>query len=161
MGAGRLTIVLSTGIQTFPMPRQLSLLIDLGEQYYNNWDGLMLSRSIGFTDAQNSFHNPDENSAGIHELRMLRVEMDQAVAAAYGWGDIDLDHGFHETKQGVRYTLSDTAREIVLGRLMTLNHQRYKEELNLGLHEKKAKGSSTKRASGNNVEENTAQGGLY
>ena len=161
MGAGRLTIVLSTGIQTFPMPRQVSLLIDLGEQYYNNWDGLMLSRSIGFTDAQNSFHNPDENSAGIHELRMLRVEMDQAVAAAYGWGDIGLDHGFHETKQGVRYTLSDTAREIVLGRLMTLNQQRYKEELNLGLHEKKAKGSSTKRASSNNVEENTAQGGLY
>ena len=33
--------------------------------------------------------------------------MDQAVAAAYGWNDLDLGHGFHETKQGVRYTFSE------------------------------------------------------
>ena len=32
-------------------------------------------------------------------------ELDQAVAAAYGWSDLDLGHGFHATKQGERYTL--------------------------------------------------------
>ena len=37
--------------------------------------------------------------------------MDRAVAAAYGWSDLDLSHGFHETKQGVRYTISDPPAE--------------------------------------------------
>ena len=62
--------------------------------------------------------------------------MDHAVAAAYGWTDLDLGHGFHETKQGVRYTLSEAARREVLGRLLKLNHERYAEEVAQGLHDK-------------------------
>jgi hypothetical protein len=69
--------------------------------------------------------------------------MAQAVAAAYGWQDLDLGHGFHETAQGVRYTISAAARREVLGRLLRLNHERYEEEVRMGLHEKKgiAKGA--------------------
>src|SRR3954468_17106387 len=66
--------------------------------------------------------------------------MDQAVAAAYGWADLDLGHGFHETKQGVRYTISEPARREVLARLLKLNHERYAEEVAKGLHDKKGKG---------------------
>ena len=65
--------------------------------------------------------------------------MDQAVAAAYGWSDLDLGHGFHATKQGERYTLSEPARRTVLDRLLALNHQRHAEEVAAGLHDKKAK----------------------
>ena len=54
--------------------------------------------------------------------------MDNAVAAAYGWTDLDLGHGFHETKQGIRYTISEPARREVLARLLKLNHERYAEE---------------------------------
>jgi hypothetical protein len=69
--------------------------------------------------------------------------MDCAVAAAYGWTDLNLDHGFHETKQGVRYTISETARREVLARLLKLNHERYAEEVKQGLHEtKKVKATS-------------------
>ena len=50
------------------------------------------------------------------------------MAAAYGWSDLDLGHGFHETKQGVRYTISEAARRTVLDRLLALNHQRHAEE---------------------------------
>ena len=57
------------------------------------------------------------------------VEMDNAVAAAYGWTDLDLGHGFHETKQGVRFTISEPARREVLDRLLKLNHERYAEEV--------------------------------
>ena len=71
--------------------------------------------------------------------------MDNAVAAAYGWTDFDLDHGFHETKQGVRYTISEPARREVLARLLKLNHERYAEEVKQGLHEKK-KGTASKPA---------------
>jgi hypothetical protein len=62
--------------------------------------------------------------------------MDRAVAAAYGWDDLDLEHGFHETAQGVRFTLSEPARREVLARLLKLNHERYEEEVRMGLHEK-------------------------
>ena len=65
--------------------------------------------------------------------------MDNAVAAAYGWSDLALDHGFHQTKQGLRYTISEPARREVLGRLLTLNHARYAEEVAQGLHDKGAK----------------------
>ena len=63
--------------------------------------------------------------------------MDQAVAAAYGWADLDLGHGFHETKQGLRYTIGEPALREVLARLLKLNHERYAEEVKQGLHDKK------------------------
>jgi cation transport regulator ChaC len=77
------------------------------------------------------------------------VEMDNAVAAAYGWSDLDLGHGFHETKQGVRYTISEPARREVLARLLKLNHERYAEEVRQGLHDKKkAKAGKSKKKAG-------------
>jgi hypothetical protein len=72
--------------------------------------------------------------------------MDQAVAAAYGWTDLDLGHGFHETRQGIRFTISERARREVLQRLLKLNHERYAEEVRQGLHGKK--GGAGRVASG-------------
>jgi len=48
-------------------------------------------------------------------------------------------HGFRETLQGIRYTISEAARREVITRLLKLNHERYAEEVRLGLHEKKTK----------------------
>jgi hypothetical protein len=56
-----------------------------------------------------------------------------------------LGHGFHATKQGERYTLSEPARRTVLDRLLALNHQRYAEEVKAGLHDKGAKKAKTAR----------------
>ena len=80
------------------------------------------------TDIYNRFHDRGKKSEDIARLRALHAEMDHAVAAAYGWSDLDLAHGFHETKQGVRYTISESARRTVLDRLLALNHQRHAEE---------------------------------
>ncbi len=92
---------------------------------------------VGLTEIYNRFHDRGEASADIARLRALHVELDQAVAAAYGWHDLDLGHGFHPTKQGERYTLSEPARRTVLDRLLALNHQRYEEDVKGGLHDKK------------------------
>ena len=97
----------------------------------------MLAYQEGLTATYNRFHNPDESSKDIRRLRELHVEMDRAVAAAYGWDDLDLGHGHHETAQGVRFTIDEAARREVLGRLLELNHQRYAEEVAAGLHEKR------------------------
>ena len=94
----------------------------------------------------NRFHDRGEQSADIARLRALHEEMDQAVAAAYGWSELDLGHGFHATKQGERYTLSEPARRTVLDRLLALNHHRYAEELKAGLHEKKKSRTTSKRS---------------
>ena len=84
---------------------------------------------------------------------ILRIEMmDQAVAVACGWSDLagssgpPLGHGFHATKQGERYTLSEPARRTVLDRLLALNHQHYAEEVAAGLHDKGAKKGKGKKS---------------
>jgi hypothetical protein len=122
-----------------PSPEPLDAI---GERYHEHRKALMADRNEGLTKTYNRFHNPKEASEDIAELRRLHVEMDNAVAAAYGWADLELDHGFHETKQGLRYTISEAARRAVLDRLLALNHERYAEEEAAGLHDKK-KGSGT------------------
>lgn len=89
---------------------------------------MMLSRVEGLTKIYNRFHDTDETISDIAELRRLHVEMDNAIAQAYGWQDLDLGHRFHKTKQGIRYTISEAARREVLDRLLALNHQRHAEE---------------------------------
>ena len=73
----------------------------------------------------NEINDSEELSVDIQKLRDSHVEMDYAVAAAYGWDDLDLGHGFHKTKQGIRFTISEEARLEVLQRLLKLNHERY------------------------------------
>ncbi|MEO8287128.1 MAG: hypothetical protein ABI670_11915 [Chloroflexota bacterium] len=104
----------------------------------------MREHKDGLTTTYNHFHNPQESAHDIACLRELHREMDEAVAAAYGWSDLDLGHGFHTTKQGVRYTISEPARREMLDRLLALNHQRYAEEVAAGLHDKGKKGGGGK-----------------
>lgn len=133
-------------LETFPFPVDVFPLAACSEQYYVDRAAIMLSRNEGLTRTYNRFHNPNEAAADIARLRELHVEMDRAVAGAYGWSDLDLGHGFHETKQGLRFTISEEARREVLGRLLRLNHERYEEEVRQGLHEKRGQGKGRKKA---------------
>jgi hypothetical protein len=92
---------------------------------------VMLERWEGLTKTYNRVHDPRERSGDIAELRRLHVELDRAVAVAYGWEDLPLDHDFHETRQGVRYTLGPTTRTEVLDLLLELNHERAAAEAGL------------------------------
>jgi hypothetical protein len=40
---------------------------------------------------------------------------------AYGWGDVDLDHGFHPYRQMTRWTVSPAARVEILDLLLKEN----------------------------------------
>ena len=131
--------------ETFPLPTLGSQLATIGHRYYTARQKTMEARGEGLTTIYNRFHDRGEQSADIARLRALHEEMDQAVAAAYGWSDLDLGHGFHATKQGERYTLSEPARRTVLDRLLALNHQRYEEEVAAGDHEKGKKKPKTKK----------------
>jgi hypothetical protein len=140
----------SDSFQTFPFPQSLDSLEDIGARYYNQRQAIMAGRQEGLTKTYNRFHNPDYNEdidAEIVELRKLQIEMDYAVAQAYGWTDLQLAHDFYETKQGRRFTISEAARQEVLDRLLALNHERYAAEVAAGLHDTGKKASKTSVAS--------------
>jgi hypothetical protein len=124
----RLRYVSTDILETFPFTNNLEGLEQIGETYYEYRSQIMLARQEGLTSTYNRFHNPEEGAGDIVRLRELHVEMDKAVASAYGWDDLELGHDFHETAQGVRFTVSESARREVLSRLLRLNHERWEEE---------------------------------
>ncbi len=141
---------------TFALPVGLwqtsdSHVAELGERYHAHRKGLMLSVWLGLTKTYNLFHARDLSPemvtklsgkdahtaavgfAALIELRRLHVQLDLAVRDAYGWQDLDLEHGFHEVEtlpenDRVRYTISPAARREVLKRLLAENHARTKPD---------------------------------
>ncbi|MER6270831.1 DNA methyltransferase [Streptomyces sp900105755] len=112
---------------------------------------LMLARNVGLTETYNLVHSPDCLDEDIVELRRIHEEIDKATIEAYGWHDLlddsgrtpatdpthetfPLDHGFHETDQGTRYTIGLLARTEIIDRLRQLNHQAYADEVHLRRH---------------------------
>jgi hypothetical protein len=156
----RLNYSPSDCLETFPFPSDPRSLQNIGERYYQHRQSIMLSRCEGLTKTYNHFHDQQEMAEDIVQLRALHKEMDEAVAKAYGWDDLELEHGFHVTKQGLRYTVSEEARREVLGRLLKLNHERYAEEEALGLHEKRVKKRQGKRSIGKGNEIGKGQDGV-
>jgi hypothetical protein len=123
--------------ETFPQPPYDAAVEAAGTALEKHRSALMMRNDEGLTKTYNRVHNPGDESPGIPELRKLHVALDLAVRDAYGWSDLDLDHGFHDTPQGRRFTLGLAARIEVLDRLLELNHQRYAEEVAAGLHDRK------------------------
>jgi hypothetical protein len=120
----------------FPLPDKLKLeVIDsAAKRYAESRKNVRLSKNCNLRELYQNFHNHKINDEAIVNLRQMHIDLDKSVAEAYGWPDISLNHGFHETTQGLRFTLSESARVDVLRRLLELNHQRYKEEVARGLH---------------------------
>lgn len=99
-----------------------------GEQYHVLRQGLLRKHNIGLTRLYNRLHDSRDRDVEIDHLRELTVAIDKAVAETYGWQDLNLAHDFHETKQGLRYTISEVARREILKRLLALNHERHAGE---------------------------------
>ena len=81
-------------------------------------------------------------------LAIREYETQKASAPLPSWREIELGHGFHETRQGVRFTISAQARADVLDKLLALNHYRYEQEVKQGLHSGKGRGASRKKGGG-------------
>jgi hypothetical protein len=122
--------------ETFPQPVLSDALDVTGAALDTHRRQLMLNHREGLTATYNRVHYPKEDVADIAELRRLHVELDYAVADAYGWNDLVLDHDFWETRQGMRFTIGPEARVEVLDRLLELNHACYNEEIRMGPHTK-------------------------
>ena len=144
----------------YPFPPSRGILTEIGERYHEHREATMILLWLGLTKIYNFFHDPELNVEKVEKvsgkpadiaqqgyeallkLRELHVEMDTAVRDAYGWTELDLEHGFHDLdylpeNDRTRYTISPAARKEVLQRLLKLNHERHAEEKTAGLHDKK------------------------
>ncbi len=128
--------------ETFPFPETINYqLEDLGAEYFKLRKDIMSSSKLGLTKIYNLFHNSELKTSTLHpslqieELRSLHVRIDYLVLQSYGWGDIDLQHGFYELEylpanDRIRFTINSDARKEILKRLLNLNNHFYKREQN-------------------------------
>jgi methylase of polypeptide subunit release factors len=110
--------------ETFPLPVSIDPLIDVGRTLDTERREIMLRRQIGLTKLYNLVNDPDYTDDDIKRMREIHVELDQAVMDAYGWGDVELDHGFHTYRQMRRWTVKPAARVEILDRLLEENLRR-------------------------------------
>ncbi|WP_316745066.1 Eco57I restriction-modification methylase domain-containing protein [Streptomyces sp. MK7] len=145
--------------ETLVRPPLTERLRAAGTRLHEYRSQFMLRRNIGLTATYNLVHSETCHDPDVAELRLIHEEVDKATVDAYGWHDLlddpgqtppvdpthatfPLDHGFHETDQGIRYTIALLARTEIIDRLRQLNHQAYADEVHLGLH----KGVTEKKA---------------
>ncbi|MFC1708183.1 type IIL restriction-modification enzyme MmeI, partial [Planctomycetota bacterium] len=129
--------------ETFPMPAGLESVRDAAQAFEDQRSRLCRSTGKGLTKIVNQVNDVRVSEAPVVVLRDLLCTLNESVREAYGWDDLELDHGFHKTDQGVRFTVGPKARREILDRLLALNHQRYAVEVAAGLH--KPKGRSGKK----------------
>ncbi|MFE2508116.1 Eco57I restriction-modification methylase domain-containing protein [Streptomyces naganishii] len=125
--------------ENFPKPKEINSLAASGVDLESAQRAAMSSREIGLTNLYNLVHDETESEADIRAIREAHIAVDEAVVHAYGWTDLDLRHGFHSTPKGIRFTIASDIQTEILDRLLELNHARYKEEVEKGLHTPEAK----------------------
>ena len=123
----RLRYTPSDVFDTFPRPEPTDWLSRIGEALHVGRREIMERRDLGLTKLYNLVNDPDTLDSvdpDVSRLREIHVELDRAVVSAYGWGTVELDHGFHTYRQMQRWTVSPTARVEILDRLLEENHRR-------------------------------------
>ncbi|WP_329568517.1 Eco57I restriction-modification methylase domain-containing protein [Streptomyces sp. NBC_01361] len=144
----RLRYTPSDGFDTFPQPELTARIRAAGEDLDTYRRHVQLSRTpqLGMTDLYNEVHNRANLDSDIQRLREIHVEIDAAVAASYlahplaaqfGWTPLVLNHDFHETVHGLRWTVDPDVQIEMNDRLLELNHALYEDEVRRGLHNKR------------------------
>ena len=144
-----LSYVPAYSLDTFPFPigfKTNAVLEAVGREYYEFRAALMVRNNEGLTKTYNRFHDPEECSPDIINLRELHAKMDTAVLTAYGWTDqlskcaceflLDYEDEDDDESEGKsrkrkkpwRFRWPDEVRDEVLARLLKLNAERAEQE---------------------------------
>lgn len=113
--------------ETFPRPEPTPELEAIGRTLDIERREIMLRRELGLTKLYNLVNDPGLEAGtdpDVDRMRAIHVELDAAVAAAYGWKDLDLTHGFHTYRKMTRWTVPPATRVEILDRLLEENHRR-------------------------------------
>ena len=112
---------------TFPRPESTERLNEIGRTLDTERRKIMLRRDLGLTKLYNLVNDPDvadTTDPDVARIRGIHAELDHVVMEAYGWGNVELDHGFHPYRQVTRWTVSPAARVEILDRLLEENLRR-------------------------------------
>ena len=112
--------------EMFPLPDVATArLEEAGRLLDGERRDIMLRRDLGLTKLYNLVNDPSvRGDHHVDRLREIHVEVDEAAVSAYGWDGLVLDHGFHEYRQAVRWTICPSARTEALDLLLMENHRR-------------------------------------
>ena len=110
---------------TFPLCENLEseLLVQAGKNYHDLRESICIKLNIGLTDLLNSVHTEQNFEESVVKFREEIIKLDAAVLKTYGFNGITLDHNFYQTRQGVRFTISEDANKQILKNLLELNHK--------------------------------------
>lgn len=141
MGGDLSSMVYAHGniFETFPFPKGFFTgyenlnLADLGRRFHRAREAIMRDRKIGLTKFYNEFHRNDNSSVSFRECRVIQKELNNAVASAYGVSQLNLGIDFHRVsylpaESNLRYTVSEGARNELLGFLSRLNNEVHEAE---------------------------------
>jgi hypothetical protein len=121
--------------RTFPFVTQDGLeyerLREAAEKYHSMRSQYMQRFNLGLRTIYDRFHNKEDRTEHIEDLRQLHVQLDRQILVNYGWDDCELHHDFLPTSRGLRFTLAANNRSEILARLLRLNHLRQTEETSL------------------------------
>jgi len=122
-------------LDNFPFPSSISVLEDIGKEFYELRQSLLVKLKVGLSKFYNFFNSPESlsNDKDLVRFRQLKIEMDQQVLACYGWSDLTLNHNFYELdhleeKDNIRFTIHPKIQKVILKRLLELNQGLFKNE---------------------------------
>jgi hypothetical protein len=121
--------------ETFPQVKPTAALDQIGRMLHDERSTVMRCRNLGLTRLYNLVNDPairDSSDPDIARLRELHQKLDAAVLDAYGWADIDTDHGFYDYRRMVRWSVCASARVEILDRLLEENRRRAQTEQSAG-----------------------------
>jgi Eco57I restriction-modification methylase len=136
MGADLFSLSYTHGdiFETYPFPEGVlderhEALEAVGKHFFQLRQEHMESNEQGLTKFYNDFHNPQKTSAPLRRLRVAQSDINQTVANAYGWNDLDVTTDFEQVAylpagENLRFTIKEEIRLDVLRRLSMLNATR-------------------------------------
>ena len=117
--------------ETFPRPELTDRLAEIGKHFDTERRRIMLDRQIGLTKLYNLINDgslASTDDKDIIRMREMHVAMNEAVVEAYGWPQIQLNHGFFDYRNVERWSVCPAARVDILDRLLEENQRRAANE---------------------------------
>ena len=133
---------------TFPRPGLSRELEQIGRDLEFDRRAIMDQRQLGLTKLYNLVNDPNVADTDVIRLREIHTAIDRSVLEAYGWADIEPDHGFHVYRSMERWTVGPGARLEIMDRLLEENLRRSAaESISAPAKGKRKKGSTDDEAS--------------
>jgi hypothetical protein len=132
---GRLNLSITESVAKFPLPKNSvgAIGIDAADKLNDEISAWSNDNECGLTNAWNAIHAPDRLDTPITGLRKKLSIIDDQVARAYGYTDLDLKCDFRENpnlpeRDRWRFAVSEATRRELLKRLLQLNRTRYEAQ---------------------------------